>query len=169
MTIPTAEPTGAPYDLGTGDGPALWHMGARLTFKATSRATEGRLWVQEAYGGRGYASPLHRHTQEDEAFYVLEGRLAAYAGEEVVTAEPGGFVWAPRGVAHAFCVESDEARFLAFSSGGEMDRFFFETGTPAVGAALPPPADGPPDVEALARAMGTYGVELTGPPPEPRG
>ena len=54
-------PSTRPYHLAAGEGPALWHLGALLTFKATSDNTNERLWVQEAYGARGYASPLHRH------------------------------------------------------------------------------------------------------------
>jgi len=165
MTIPTTRP----YHLAAGEGPALWHLGALLTFKATSDNTHERLWVHEAYAARGYASPLHRHTREDEAFYVLDGCLAVSVGDDVITAGTGSFVWAPRDLAHAFCVESDEARFLAFSTGGRMDHFFFATGEPAPSTTLPPPPDGPPDVEALVRTLSEYGVEMVGPPPQPRG
>lgn len=166
MTSTTAA---GPYHLPTGEGPALWHLGALVTFKATSDATGERLWLQEVRGARGYATPVHRHTREDEAFYVLEGTLAVYVGDDVLTVEPGGFVWASRDVAHAFCVESDEVRFLALSTGGVMDRFFFETGEPALSASLPAPAAGPPDIDALVAAGARYGVEMVGPPPEPRG
>lgn len=165
MSSPT---TTRPYHLAEGEGPALWHLGALLTFKATSDNTGGRLWVQEAFGAAGYATPVHRHTREDEAFYVLEGELTLYIGDDVVTATPGSFAWAPRDIAHAFCVESPTAKFLAFSTDGGMDKFFFATGEPAASLELPPPPQGPPDVDALVAAMGEYGVEMVGPPPAPR-
>ncbi len=161
--------TTSPYHLPAGDGPALWHLGALLTFKATTENTGGRLWVQEALGERGYASPLHRHTREDEAFYVLDGEITFYVGDDVVRAEPGSFLWGPRDVAHAFCVESDRARFLAFSTTGGLDRFFFATGEPAPTLTMPPPPDGPPDIDRLLAAMDEYGLEMVGPPPAPRG
>lgn len=166
MTLPTST---RPFHLAAGEGPALWHLGALATFKATSDTTGGQLWVQEALGERGYASPMHRHTREDEAFYVLEGELAFYVGDEVVTAGAGSFLWAPRDVAHGFCVESDQARFLAISSSSRFDGFFFATGEPAGALTVPPPAAGPPDIPALVAALGEYGVEMTGPPPAPRG
>lgn len=166
MSTPT---TTRPYHLEAGQGPALWHLGALLTFKATSENTGGRLWAQEAIGKRGYASPLHRHTREDEAFHVLEGELSMYVGDDVICAKAGSFVWAPRDIPHAFCVESDQARFLAFSTSGNLDRFFFATGEPAGALTVPPPPDGPPDVEALVRVMAEYGVEMVGPPPTPLG
>jgi quercetin dioxygenase-like cupin family protein len=164
MTVPTP---GRPYHLAADEGPALWHLGALLTFKATGENTSGRIWVHEALGERGYASPLHRHTREDEAFYVLDGEVSFYAGDDVVRAAEGSFVWAPRDVAHAFCVESARARFLAFSTTGGLDRFFFATGEPAGALTVPPPPDGPPDIDALVRELDGYGVEMVGPPPAP--
>lgn len=166
MTIPTST---RPFHLAAGEGPAIWHLGALATFKATSDTTGGQLWVQEALGERGYASPMHRHSREDEAFYVLDGELAFYLGDEVLTAGAGSFLWAPRDVAHGFCVESDRARFLAFSASSRFDGFFFATGEPAGALTVPPPAVGPPDIIALVAALGEYGVEMTGPPPSPRG
>ena len=157
-----------PYHLDADEGPALWHLGGLLTFKATSENTGGRLWVHEALGGRGLAPPMHRHAHEDEAFYVLEGELSLYVGDDVITVGPGAFAWAPRDVAHTYCVESERARFLAFSTEGGLDRFFFATGEPAGALTLPPPADGPPDIDALVRTAAEYGVEVLGPPPAPR-
>lgn len=135
----------------------------------TGETTDERLWVREAMGERGYASPMHRHTREDEAFYVLDGQVAVYVGDEVTTAGAGSFLWAPRDVAHGFCVESDTARFLAFSAPAGFDRFFFATGDSAGAPTVPPPAAGPPDIPALVAAMAEFGVEMVGPPPAPRG
>ncbi|MGC4047465.1 MAG: cupin domain-containing protein [Armatimonas sp.] len=45
--------------------------------------------------------PCHRHEDADEAFYVLEGRIAIQTEDDFwVIAEPGDFVFLPRGVAH---------------------------------------------------------------------
>jgi quercetin dioxygenase-like cupin family protein len=156
------------YHLAANEGPALWHLGGLLTFKATGDTTGGRMWVHEARGARGYATPMHCHSREDEAFYVLDGELAVYVGDETVTAGPGSFLWAPRDVPHAFCVESDEARFIALSTTAGLDRFFFATGEPARALTLPPPPDGPPDVASLVAVVAEYGAEILGPPPEPR-
>jgi hypothetical protein len=43
----------AAYHLAADEGPALWHLGGLLTFKATTSTTGGKLWVQEARGARG--------------------------------------------------------------------------------------------------------------------
>ena len=51
--------------------------------------------------------PSHRHTDEDDSFYILEGELTfGVEGEEVV-AGPGTFVLVPPGVEHTFRNDRD--------------------------------------------------------------
>jgi mannose-6-phosphate isomerase-like protein (cupin superfamily) len=58
-------------------------------------------------------APLHVHYGDDEAWYVLEGRLRFILGDREVEAEAGGAVFAPRGVPHTFWNPSSEhARYL---------------------------------------------------------
>jgi quercetin dioxygenase-like cupin family protein len=156
-----------PYHLGPDEGPALWHLGAMLTFKATAEQTAGRMWAKELLAPRGMAAPVHRHTREDEAFYVLDGEVSVYVGDDVVRAGQGDFLWAPRGVPHTFCVESAQARMLVVSTPGGFDGFFFETGEPAGARTAPPPASEPPDLDALVAALDRYGVAVLAPPPAP--
>jgi mannose-6-phosphate isomerase-like protein (cupin superfamily) len=47
-------------------------------------------------------APLHVHHEDDEAWYVLEGRLGFRLGEHVVEASAGSAVFGPRGVPHAY-------------------------------------------------------------------
>jgi quercetin dioxygenase-like cupin family protein len=156
-----------PYHLARDAGPALWHLGALLTFKATSEQTAGRMWAKELVAPRGMASPVHRHSREDEAFYVIDGEVSVYVGDEVVRARHGDFLWAPRDIPHAFCVESQQARVLVVSTPGGFERFFFDTGEPAAALTPPPPATEPPDLDALVAALADYGVSVVGPPPAP--
>lgn len=44
--------TTRPLHLADGEGPALWHLGALITFKATSDDTNHRFWLQEVSGAR---------------------------------------------------------------------------------------------------------------------
>jgi mannose-6-phosphate isomerase-like protein (cupin superfamily) len=44
--------------------------------------------------------PLHRHNREDEYSWVIEGRLGALLGDEVVIGEPGDLIFKPRGQWH---------------------------------------------------------------------
>src|SRR5262249_15888494 len=45
---------------------------------------------------------LHVHHEDDEAWYVLEGRLGFRLGDEEVEAGPGACVFAPRGTPHSY-------------------------------------------------------------------
>jgi mannose-6-phosphate isomerase-like protein (cupin superfamily) len=47
-------------------------------------------------------APLHRHLADDEAWYVLEGRLGFVRGDERLEAPAGSAVLVPRGVPHTF-------------------------------------------------------------------
>ncbi len=49
-----------------------------------------------------YIAPLHKHHDDDEAWYVLEGTLHVKVGEEVVEAKAGSAVFVPRGTPHTY-------------------------------------------------------------------
>lgn len=49
-----------------------------------------------------YIAPLHKHYDDDEAWYVLEGTLHVKVGEDVVEAKAGSAVFVPRGTPHTY-------------------------------------------------------------------
>src|SRR5215217_4557452 len=51
---------------------------------------------------RRLAAPLHKHSREDEYSFVLEGRVGALLGDEVVHGEPGDLIFKPRDQWHTF-------------------------------------------------------------------
>jgi quercetin dioxygenase-like cupin family protein len=163
----TAQLISTPYHVPNGGGPAQWHLGALLTFKATLSQTGGRLWAKELLVERGMATPVHRHSREDEAFYVPEGEISVHIGDDIVRARQGDFLWAPRDVGHAFCVESARARVLVLSTPAGFEQFFFDTGQPATELTVPPAGAAPSDPDSLVSALAGYGVEVLGPPPSP--
>jgi mannose-6-phosphate isomerase-like protein (cupin superfamily) len=44
----------------------------------------------------------HVHAEEDDAFYILEGEMTFFFGDETAVAPPGTFVLVPPGVEHGF-------------------------------------------------------------------
>ena len=64
--------------------------------------------VEHPMSGRALAAPLHRHTHEDEYSYVLEGRVGALLGDEVLIASPGDLIFKPRNQWHTFWNAGDE-------------------------------------------------------------
>jgi mannose-6-phosphate isomerase-like protein (cupin superfamily) len=146
-------------------GRALWHLGALLVFKALGAETNGQLWALEGLADRNMAVPLHAHTHEDELWYVIEGEIAFYTGDEVRVGGPGTVVYIPRNVPHTFQIRSATARWFGVGTPAGLDEWFFETGEPAEALTLPPPPAGPPDVEAIVASLRAYGTETLGPPP----
>ncbi len=68
--------------LEAGSGEALWFSGGLLTYKTTGDQTSGNLAVAEVRAPRGSGSPNHRHHHEDEAWYILDGELTFWLGDE---------------------------------------------------------------------------------------
>jgi mannose-6-phosphate isomerase-like protein (cupin superfamily) len=104
----------------------LFDLGVR--FILDGEATGGGFsLVEHTLPPRGLGAPLHRHENEDEYSYVLEGRLGAQLGDEVVEAGPGELVRKPRGQVHTFWNAGDEPlRFLELISPGGFERYFRE-------------------------------------------
>jgi mannose-6-phosphate isomerase-like protein (cupin superfamily) len=159
--------TPRPFAAHAGEGETLWFQPNRMTVKATAETTGGAYGLLETWVAAGSSPPLHVHHREDEAFWVLEGRVRFVCGEEEIDAGPGSYVFLPRGVPHTFVVEGEEdARLLTLLSPGGGEGFFRDGGRPAEGPGLPPP--GPPDVAKLAQVAPLYGAEILGPPLRPR-
>ena len=93
--------------------PGQGHRVGNVEFLARSKDTPrfnlAVITVQPHSGG----PPSHRHRDEDDSFYVLEGELTfGVEGEEVV-AGPGTFVLVPPGIEHTFRNDGDVvARFV---------------------------------------------------------
>ena len=95
------------------------------------------VWGEESGGGfslvehpipaRHLAAPLHRHAREDEYSYVIEGRLGAQLGDDVVYAEAGDLVFKPRDQWHTFWNAGDTiCRILEIISPAGFEHFFDE-------------------------------------------
>ena len=87
----------------------------------------GRDYLGGADPKHPLAAPLHRHNREDEYSYVLEGRMGALLGDDVVEAGPGDLVHKPRGQWHTFWNAGDEpCRILEIISPAGFEVFFRE-------------------------------------------
>ncbi|MDQ2935005.1 MAG: cupin domain-containing protein [Chloroflexota bacterium] len=156
------------YGLGPGEGEPLWFNGGLGLLKATGAQTAGRFTVMELLAPKGFASPLHIHRDEDEFFVVLSGDVRVRHGEAVIEAGAGSLVYGPRGVAHAFHVDSAEARILLFFGPAGVEGFFREGGKPARSRGLPPAGEQFLDRQALTEIASHYNQEFVGPPLPPK-
>jgi quercetin dioxygenase-like cupin family protein len=154
--------------LGPGEAEALWFNGGLGVLRATGDQTEGRYAVMELLAPKGFASPLHIHRREDEFFVVLSGEVRVQHGEDVIEAVAGSVVYGPRNVAHAFHVDSAEARLLLFFGPAGVEGFFREGGKPARSLGLPPADEEFLDKQALKDIASRYDQEFVGPPMPPK-
>jgi mannose-6-phosphate isomerase-like protein (cupin superfamily) len=114
--------------LGPADGHAgfLGSIGVRFMIDGATTGENFSL-VEHPMSARALAAPLHRHTREDEYSYVIEGRMGALLGDEVLEAGPGDLVFKPRGEWHTFWNAGDEpCRILEIISPAGFERFFAE-------------------------------------------
>src|SRR3712207_6769074 len=99
-----------PYLLGPGEGESVWSLGGRFTTKVAKAASEERFALVESLAFQSTEPPLHIHHREDEAWYVLDGAMTFYVGDDVLEASTGSFVFAPRGIPHTFTVDTEPTR-----------------------------------------------------------
>jgi quercetin dioxygenase-like cupin family protein len=140
----------------------LWFAGTLMQVLADRRTTNRQFALIEQRAARGFSPPLHVHQHEDQFFYVLEGELTVRIGDVERRVGARGTAWLPRGTAHTFLVESDEARLLEITTPAGFEQFHVDAGTPAEELRIPDA--GPLDVAALAAASARYGCDIIGPP-----
>jgi mannose-6-phosphate isomerase-like protein (cupin superfamily) len=114
--------------LGPKDGKAGMISGIGVRFMIDGSETDERFsLVEHPMPPRSLAAPLHRHLREDEYTFVLQGRVGALLGDEVLVAEPGDLVWKPRNQWHTFWNAGDEpASILEIISPAGFEHFFDE-------------------------------------------
>jgi mannose-6-phosphate isomerase-like protein (cupin superfamily) len=140
--------------VGPQDGKAgfLGSIGVRFMIDG-EEAGERFSLVEHPMSAHALAAPLHRHNREDEYSFVVEGRLGALLGDDVVYAEPGDLVFKPRGQWHTFWNAGDEpARILEIISPAGFERFFAEL-VDLGGVANTSP-------ETLAELCGRYELDM---------
>jgi mannose-6-phosphate isomerase-like protein (cupin superfamily) len=139
--------------IGPKDGKSGFLGSIGVRFMIDGAETDGGFsLVEHPMSPRALAAPLHVHEREDEYTYVLEGKVGALLGDEVLVAEPGDLVFKPRGQWHTFWNAGDEpARILEIIAPAGFERFFEELSD--MGGAIN--AD-PDDLTALGEKYGHY-------------
>jgi quercetin dioxygenase-like cupin family protein len=161
--------SGAGYALDADEGEAFWLLGMLQTIKIGRGDTDGKYGLLEIVVPEGVGSPWHVHPEEDEWFYVLEGELTFWVGDNRLSLKAGSFAFGPKGVPHTFYAEAGGAKALVGFAPMQFEGFQREVGQPAPQRILPPPADDAPDVARLAEIGARNGLVVLGPPGPPPG
>jgi len=132
------------------------HPTMRLT---SADATQSGLSLFEiSIAAQAAGAPPHRHTHEDEFFYVREGRITFMADGVQKTISEGGFVLLPRGGWHAMWNDGKtDAILLVGTSAGQFDDFFDAVAMRAAAAG----DLSPPEIGAIVGQVGAErGIEI---------
>lgn len=138
-----------------------WLGQTRLRVLLDAAATGGQLSVIEEFCGTGDTSPMHVHQHEDEMFWLLEGSMLAWVGDQRFEVSPGGIAFLPRGLPHAYRFTAPSRALLLATPAGIEDMFR------GAGWDLsrPVPDGWSVDMQRLKEITDRRGTPIVGPPP----
>jgi quercetin dioxygenase-like cupin family protein len=152
---------------GRRDHPATWALGSLFERVASGSETGGAFALSLVTQPAGTATPLHVHSAEAEAFFLLDGTMTYRAGEQTHQLSHGSFIYLPAGVPHAFRITgTSPARFLAIAAPGRLMDLYDDVGRPADRLVLPDADDQQMQAEIgrWLEAAPSYGIQVVGPP-----
>jgi quercetin dioxygenase-like cupin family protein len=151
------------YVLRPGESERRWFFETYTDFLADGERTGGAFALVDERAKRGESVPLHRHDDDWESFFVVEGELTIFIGDEGVRAPAGSFAHIPGGTVHGFRVESETARYLILTT-PRHGEFYRAISLPAQGDGTPPAE--PIQGSQIGEAAREYGIERVGPLPD---
>jgi quercetin dioxygenase-like cupin family protein len=149
-----------PVSVPSEAGEARRWFDALAVIRATAADTGGQMTIVEMTEPPGAQAPLHVHYREDEAFWILEGSATIEVGDTTIEANAGDYAFGPRDIPHRYTVGPDGCRMLFICTPGGFENLVMAMSRPAESRTLPPPAEGPPDMEWVARIAAANGCEL---------
>jgi quercetin dioxygenase-like cupin family protein len=141
----------------------LWFLDDLVYVHVDGGQTGEAISLVEFVGRRGDMPPLHVDHRNDETVYLAAGRMTWYVGNRQIALGEGQAVFAPRGVPHAYRIESEQARWLVINNPAGFERFLRAASEPAPADELPPP-ERSVDPDAVVKLATEYGIEVLGPP-----
>lgn len=109
----------------SGEGLRREARGSEMWFKATASTTQGRFSLMERTlppGGR--MPPAHRHTGNEEAYFVLDGIVEFRVADDVFQGAHGTFVLVTAGESHTFGNTGDQPARLLVLHAPALDGYF---------------------------------------------
>ncbi len=155
-----------PYLHLPGESELRWMGETSTYFLATGEQTGGTFTLVDEQAKRLESVPLQLHRDDMESFYVVEGEITLYIGDEPgVRAGPGSFAHLPGGTVHGFRVASETARYLILTT-PRHGEFYRAITLPSRPGGLPPLES--IEGSQIKQASNEYGVEFVGPLPDDR-
>ncbi|HIK15990.1 MAG TPA: cupin domain-containing protein [Leptolyngbyaceae cyanobacterium M33_DOE_097] len=151
----------------SGQGRSYYFGQDLYTFKAIGEETGEAYALCEAIVAPQGGSPLHRHTRENESFYVQDGEIEFQLGDRTLVATAGTFLYSPKGQLHRFTnTTATPAKMLIWVTPAGFEKFMAEVSKAVndqitLGASL-----SPEDLDKILTAAPKYGIEIIPPSSE---
>lgn len=151
----------------SGQGRSYYFGEDLYTFKAIGEETGEAYALCEVIVASQGGSPPHRHTREDEAFYVQDGEIEFQLDDRILIATSGTFLHSPKGQLHRFTnTTAVPAKMLIWVTPAGFENFVAEVGKAVndqitLGASLTPE-----DLDKVLTTAPKYGIEIIPPPSE---
>jgi quercetin dioxygenase-like cupin family protein len=149
-----------------GQGTSYWFDRDLYTFKAVGEDTEQAYALCEVVvAPQGGGTPPHRHSRENESFYVQEGDLEFQLDEQIVIATAGTFLHSPKGQLHRFTnTGATPVKLLVWVTPAGFEKFIAEVGKATNSQITAAPSLSPADLEKILATAPKYGIEIIPPP-----
>ena len=89
------------------EGARLNVLGDNQLVKLTGKDTGGQLTTIIQHLAPGLEVPAHKHTNEDEHFYLIEGEVTFEVGNEKHSLKGGDMIFLPKHIPHSLKVTGD--------------------------------------------------------------
>jgi quercetin dioxygenase-like cupin family protein len=135
-------------------GKVIRAFGEEITVHLGAAETGGKFTMFTDVIPPGGGPPPHTHLNEDEWFYVLEGRVEFLKNNAWTEVPVGTAVFVPKGVVHAFRNPGDKPlRMLLHTAPSGFETFFARC---AEEFAKP----GPPDMARIVAIAAEHGIQF---------
>jgi quercetin dioxygenase-like cupin family protein len=141
-----------------------WYFDLLIDILVDGEQTNGSYSVLDVWGPPGFGTVLHVHRDAEEGYYVTEGEVTVWYGDQTAVLHAGDFLLLPRGVPHTLKhTGPGEARMLGICTPVGFEDFVRSFGTPALKRELPVVTE-PLDVKRAVALADAAGIDILGPP-----
>jgi quercetin dioxygenase-like cupin family protein len=151
----------------SGQGRSYYFGQDLYTFKAIGEETGEAYALCEVIVAPQGGSPPHRHSRENESFYVQDGELEFQLDNRIIVATAGTFLYSPKGQLHRFTNTTiTDAKMLVWVTPAGFEKFIAEVGKAVHGQITAGASLSPEDLEKILATAPKYGIEILPPPPQ---
>lgn len=131
-------------------------LGNHIRLLRAAEDTRAAYTMVEMTWDAGFSVPPHVHSREDEATYILEGRIRFWLDGQTFEAGPGEFVIKPIGIPHAMANDQGgSCRFLEVYTPAGLEAYFWDVAQLFASGKL--------SAQTIGDIQATYGISPVDP------